>query len=306
MRERKEYQFMVTNPTLLYVEDEAGIRDQLSRFLGYFSSELYLAENGEDGLELYKKHLPDIVVSDIKMPKMNGIEMAKAIKAINPKQHIVFTTAHSESGFFMDAIDLQVDGYILKPINLDHLEEKLEKIKEHLNLKRYYEKHQEELQRKVYIDDLTQIYNRTYFEERFAKEISRYQREKTPLSLVFMDIDKFKDLNDNYGHQVGDEVLKELTSLLSDNIRQIDTFARWGGEEFAIIQPNTLLENSKKVAEHLRKIIKNHTFCDDLTVTCSFGVATFKDTDTQEDLMKRADEALYRAKNAGRDRVETE
>jgi len=297
---------MDNSPTLLYVEDEDGIRDQLSKFLGYFSSSLYLAKDGEEGLELYKKHLPDIVISDIKMPKKNGIEMAKAIKAINPKQHIVFTTAHSESGFFMDAIDLQVDGYILKPINLDQLEEKLDSIKEHLDLKRYYDKHQEELKRKVYIDDLTQIYNRTYFEERFTKEISRYKREESPLSLIFMDIDKFKNLNDNYGHQVGDEVLKELANLLNKNIRQTDTFARWGGEEFVIIQPNTILQNSKKVAEHLRKIIKNHLFCSDLSVTCSFGIATYRDTDSPEAIIKRADEALYRAKNSGRDRVETE
>jgi len=297
---------MKRDPTLLYVEDEDGIRDQLSRFLGYFSSELYLARDGEEGLELYKKYLPDIVISDIKMPKMNGIEMAKAIKDINSKQHIVFTTAHSESGFFMDAIDLQVDGYVLKPINLDQLEEKLKNIKEHIDLKRYYERHQEELKRKVYIDDLTQIYNRTYFEEQFSKEISRYRRDRRVLSLIFMDIDKFKDLNDNYGHQVGDEVLKELTKLISKNIRDIDIFARWGGEEFAIIQPNTSLQNSVKVAEHLRKIIKNYKFNKAIDVTCSFGVATFRDTDTQESLMKRADEALYRAKNSGRDRVETE
>jgi len=297
---------MDKDPTLLYVEDEDGIRDQLSRFLGYFSSELYLAKDGEEGLELYKKYLPDIVISDIKMPKMNGIEMAKAIKDINSKQHIVFTTAHSESGFFMDAIDLQVDGYILKPINLDQLEEKLKSIKEHLDLKIYYEQHQEELKRKVYIDDLTQIYNRTYFEEQFSKEISRYRRDMRVLSLIFMDIDKFKDLNDNYGHQVGDEVLKELTTLIGNNIRDIDIFARWGGEEFAIMQPNTSLQNSIKVAEHLRKIIKDYKFCKIINVTCSFGVATFRDIDTQDSLMKRADKALYRAKNGGRDKVERE
>jgi len=293
-------------PTLLYVEDEDGIRDQLSRFLGYFSSKLYLAKDGKEGLELYKRYLPDIVVSDIKMPKMNGIDMAKAIKEISPKQHIVFTTAHSESGFFMDAIDLQVDGYILKPINLDQLEEKLDKIKEHLTLKRYYDQHQAELKRKIYIDDLTQIYNRTYFEEQIMKEISRYNRDGRPLSLIFIDIDKFKDFNDNHGHQVGDEILKEFTDIISQNIRQIDIFARWGGEEFVIILPNTSLENTKKVADNLRVIIRENIFEGNLKITCSFGVSTFRDGDNQKSLMSRADEALYRAKNSGRDRVEIE
>ncbi|MEA3512085.1 MAG: response regulator [Campylobacterota bacterium] len=128
-------------PTILYVEDEAGIREQLSKFLNYFAKELFVAKDGQEGLELFKKHKPDIVVSDIKMPNMNGIEMALAIKEINPKQHIIFTTAHSESGFFMEAIDMQVDGYILKPINLEKLEYKIEVISEQINLKRENEKH---------------------------------------------------------------------------------------------------------------------------------------------------------------------
>ncbi|MEA1891911.1 MAG: response regulator, partial [Campylobacterota bacterium] len=96
---------MNMNLKLLYVEDEEGIRDQLSKFLKYFSSEFFIACDGEEGLKLYKQHKPDIVVSDIKMPNMNGIEMVKAIKEINPKQHVIFTTAHSESSYFMDAID---------------------------------------------------------------------------------------------------------------------------------------------------------------------------------------------------------
>lgn len=105
---------------ILYVEDEPGIRNSLSEVLSYFCSKLITACDGLEGLELYEKNNPDIVVSDIKMPNMNGIEMAKAMKAINPEQYIIFTTAHSESGYFMEAINLQVDGYILKPVDLEN------------------------------------------------------------------------------------------------------------------------------------------------------------------------------------------
>ena len=296
---------MNTNPTLLYVEDEEGIRNQLSKFLAYFSSELYIAKDGEDGLELYKQHLPDIVVSDIKMPNMDGIEMAKAIKKINPKQHIIFTTAHSESNYFIDAIDMQVDGYILKPINLDKLEEKLENIKEQIDLKNYYTNHQKELKQKAYTDELTKISNRAFFEEEFNKEVARYSREKTPFSFILLDIDKFKDFNDNYGHQVGDEILKNLAETIKQNIRQTDIFARWGGEEFVCMLLNTSIQNAKKLAEHLRKAVENHIFKNNLRVTCSFGIAEFSEDDTKESIMKRVDEALYKAKKSGRNRVET-
>jgi len=295
---------MSNNISILYVEDEDGIRAQLTRFLEYFSSSLYLAKNGKEGLELYKEHTPNIVISDIKMPIMNGIEMVKHIKNINPKQHIIFTTAHSESGFFLDAIDMHVDGYILKPIILDKLENKLEQIKEHIKLKEYYIKHQQDLEDRAYRDGLTQIYNRRYFEEEFEREIARHKREKTPLSIFMLDIDKFKNINDNYGHQSGDEILKELVNLITNNIRAVDIFARWGGEEFICILPNTILQDAILVAQHLREMIEEYTFIDNIKATCSFGVAEFNEKDDKDSVVKRVDNALYRAKDYGRNRVE--
>ncbi len=290
--------------TILYVEDEDGIRKQLTRFLEYFSSSLYLASNGKEGLELYKEYNPDIVISDIKMPIMNGIDMVKNIKNINPKQHIIFITAHSESQFFIDAIDMHVDGYILKPISLDKLENKLEDIKEHIKLKEYYIAHQQELENRAYRDGLTQVYNRRYFEEAFDREIARYQREDRPLSIFMLDIDKFKNINDNYGHQIGDEILKGLVHIIKNNIRAIDIFARWGGEEFVCILPNTIRKDAILVAQHLREIIEKHNFIDNISVTCSFGVAEFNQEDTKESIVKRVDKALYLAKEGGRNRVE--
>lgn len=415
-------------PTILYVEDEEIIRKQLSKFLDYSSSELYIAEDGAIGLELFKQHLPDIIVSDIKMPNMNGLEMVKAIKELNPKQHIIFTTAHSESGFFMDAIEAQVDGYILKPIELNLLEDKIEDIKEQIYTKRelkkqyiisneiaklqknllvmlneenkpifandkflnyfhvdnienfcksrgcvsdYFVEHKDffypknndnkhwiqeiehlksddrvvsilnidtgepesflvsitsiedtshiiitltevtnisiekkRFEKKAYTDQLTGIPNRAYFEEELDKEILRYKREELPLSLIMLDIDKFKDFNDNYGHQIGDVVLIGLGNIINRTTRQTDTFARWGGEEFVKILPNTTLENAKKVAQDIRILVENHLFENDLKVTCSFGVAEFFENDNKNTFIKKADDALYCAKENGRNRVE--
>ncbi|RLA81600.1 MAG: diguanylate cyclase response regulator [Epsilonproteobacteria bacterium] len=419
---------MNQNIKILYVEDEPKIRENTKRPLSYLCDELIVANDGVEGLELYKLHSPDIVVSDIKMPNMNGIDMVKAIKDIDKNQHIIFTTAHSESGFFMEAIELHVDGYILKPIDYDLLENKIENIIEQINLKERLkeqeiltneitklqdnilvvldDKHNiifsnekflqffnvlntdefskkyddlysvflqndyfcipdgqdkkdwiEQIQKldetkrvvsilditlfipksfllsikymnntshtiitfteitsitieknnfkhKAFTDELTGIYNRAYFNEEFKKEIAKFQRYKTPLSFIILDIDFFKKFNDTYGHQLGDDILVGLSNLIEQDTRATDTFARWGGEEFVKILPDTSLEDAKKVADALREKIQNHIFKDNLKVTCSFGVSQFIDDDTQESIMKKADDALYKAKENGRNKVE--
>ena len=414
--------------TILYVEDETQIRENTQRPLNYLCDELVVASNGESGLELYRKYNPDIVVSDIKMPNMNGIDMCKAIKEIDPDQHIIFTTAHNESGYFMDAIDMQVDGYILKPIDYDLLENKILNIKKQINIEAELQEQKvltkeitklqdnlllvldkqqnmifsndnflnffkiddldsfeteykqlsslflknEELftptfnnekywveeilklekskrivslfniqlstsqsflvsaitidetahsiiiftditdltmekkkfQHKAFTDALTGIHNRAYFNEILAKHMMISQREKKPFSFIILDIDRFKNINDTYGHQVGDEILKELVKIISKHTRKTDTFARWGGEEFVKILSDLSLEKATEIAEFIRIKIENHKFVDDLKVTCSFGVSQFHNSDTQESLIQRADKALYYAKENGRNRVE--
>jgi diguanylate cyclase (GGDEF)-like protein len=152
-------------------------------------------------------------------------------------------------------------------------------------------------------DPLTKIYNRLKFDSIFASEIMRVQRYKTPLSLIIFDIDDFKQINDTYGHNVGDNVLIELTKVVSNNIRTTDIFARWGGEEFVILTPNTDMDHAKELAERLRVAIEDSIFKEAFTVTCSFGVAEFKKGDTTDTLSKRADDALYEAKKSGKNRV---
>lgn len=405
---------------ILYVEDELMVQENTKRPLSYMCDELFVAKDGVEGLELYKKHLPDIVVSDIKMPNLNGIEMVKEIKKINKKQHVVFTTAHSESNYFIEAIEMQADGYILKPLDYDLLEEKISSIIHQINLqyklqqqeiiineisklqnnllvvldfqqniifannqfldffnlttisdfKKSFEsfnkifikeslfnnenwidelthfehdkkivkllnikEHQEQtffislstinhtkhiiitfteitdltqevdnFKDKAFRDELTQIYNRAYFNKELDEKLATTNKE--PISLLFFDIDKFKNFNDTYGHQTGDTILKELALLVNKHIRQTDTLARWGGEEFIIILPNSDINIAYKVAQNLRQIIQEHNFADNLNVTCSFGVAQYKDGEKCDELIKKVDTALYKAKENGRNRVE--
>ena len=153
-------------------------------------------------------------------------------------------------------------------------------------------------------DELTGIANRRQFDRILKTEVQRAERYKAPLSVIMLDIDKFKLINDLRGHHAGDEVLILLAKLVSGMIRAQDTFARWGGEEFVILSPNHDLRGMQQFAEKLRTAIESYTFPNLPTITCSFGVTEYKTGDTIDSLFHRADKALYSAKENGRNRVE--
>jgi diguanylate cyclase (GGDEF)-like protein len=153
-------------------------------------------------------------------------------------------------------------------------------------------------------DALTKLYNRRRFNELLEGEMGRSRRYKMPLSLVMFDIDRFKNINDAYGHARGDSILEEIARVVADAIRKYDIFARWGGEEFMILVPNSNLEGTLLMAEKVRSTIENYAFTEVGTVTCSFGITEYKDGDSVDSLVIRADGALYKAKELGRNRVE--
>ncbi len=407
--------------TLLYVEDDDDVREGYQRTLTKISKQLFLAKDGEEGLKIYKQHTPDIIISDINMPKKNGIEMVKEIKEIDENQTIVFTTAHMESKYTLQALDMQVDGYFVKPINKKALNKKLQKVAKNIIIEKEEKQTREILQKildnqtsitiltdfetikfasksfyklfninnneeffdkfdnildifvkhdkylygndkneflnhyskatdehrvvsipsviaevkayyieidkleNLYIltltditdiqierlntlylanhDKLTSVYNRAKFEELFDIKFKEYKRYKKELSLAILDIDHFKKINDTYGHQTGDKILKVLAKICTSSIRESDLFARWGGEEFVILMSETDIDQAKYICEKLRVKIENSTFPNNIKLTVSFGVSNLKKEDTKEKFFKKADEALYRAKSRGRNKV---
>ncbi len=154
-------------------------------------------------------------------------------------------------------------------------------------------------------DQLTEIYNRRKFDEFLTAEMERSNRYKHKFSLIIFDIDHFKRINDTYGHHTGDIVLKEISSIVKNNLRTTDSVARWGGEEFAVIASETFFPNAVSLAEKLRKLIEDYNFPQAGNVTSSFGVTEYIFFETKEDLIQRTDKALYKAKNNGRNRVES-
>ena len=166
------------------------------------------------------------------------------------------------------------------------------------------QKAEEELVELANIDALTSIPNRRKFDEALQYEMGRDKRYHNKLSLIFCDLDHFKHVNDTHGHKIGDEILKEFTQLISENIRNTDIFARWGGEEFVLLLPDTNIETATLTAEKLLIEIERHTFSYVGRMTASFGITELFEEDTETSFIKRADDALYRAKARGRNRIE--
>jgi polar amino acid transport system substrate-binding protein len=163
---------------------------------------------------------------------------------------------------------------------------------------------EEELEKLATTDKLTSIYNRHKIDLSLREQIEVAQRYERTFGVIFFDIDHFKDINDKYGHKVGDMVLVELSRLVSKVIRKSDLFGRWGGEEFLIILPETSKDESVKLAQKLREIIQKHDFEKIGKLTCSFGVTSYRLNDSSDSIIKRVDKELYKAKNRGRNRVE--
>ncbi len=195
------------------------------------------------------------------------------------------------------------DGHTVKyaiAVNISELKETQNRLAEahaQLTLKN------RELERLSTTDHLTQAYNRLKTDELMRGEFDRARRYQRYLSIIMIDIDHFKEVNDRHGHQTGDSVLKEVVQILKENIRKSDFLGRWGGEEFLIVCPETDLPKARFIAEKLRRKIEDFNFSIVKHKTASFGVASFKPDDDEESIIRRADESLYFAKNNGRNRV---
>lgn len=152
-------------------------------------------------------------------------------------------------------------------------------------------------------DSLTNVYNRRHFDSILDKELKRQNRTKLPLCLCMLDVDNFKKLNDTLGHLQGDLVLKEVANIIKNTIRETDEIGRWGGEEFCIILPNTSLDPAIILIERVRKNIENFDFLTSMKITCSFGIAQINENEDADSLIKKADTAMYLAKNSGKNRI---
>jgi two-component system, cell cycle response regulator len=300
--------------SVLVIDDSTAIREQVVRTLKEVALFDHYQE-ARDGLEGFKALIEskaDLVICDVDMPRMDGFKFLQLVES-RPELlgvPIIMLTGILDFDSKVKGLEQGASDYLTKPFDAGEL---VARVKVQLKIKSL----QDELKRTnallkklTNIDHLTNLFNRRYLAEILEGEFFRARRNKEYLSLVIVDIDYFKNVNDTYGHQNGDIVLAAVASLSQRQLRAYDSAARYGGEEFVLVIPGTALSGAVLVAERLRQAVLEFAFpapMEDLTVTVSLGVATFPSpmVDSVDSLFRQADEALYRAKQNGRNRVET-
>jgi len=292
------------NKKLLIVDDEKMNIINLAQYLKT-NYEILVAADGTSALEIAEKQLPDLILLDIVMPDMNGFEVLTRLKNSPTTINIpvIFITGldsaeDEEKGISLGAVD-----YITKPFHKSVVKARIDT---HLKMSDYIHM----IEKLCMMDALTGLPNRRGFDNRVNVEWGRAHREQTPLGLIVIDIDSFKNYNDTYGHQQGDVLLKAVANVIKNTLnRSSDFSSRWGGEEFFVLLPDTDAKGTHKIAEQIRVNIKKTKvqFSNgiDTSVTVSIGVASMvpRDIDSVESLIEHADKLLYVAKKNGKDQV---
>ncbi len=252
----------------------------------------------------------DLVFISTQLADIDGLRLATQFKAIEQVRNvpIVMLVDEDDQHLMLKGLELGVNDYLLTPVDFNEM---FARVKTQIRRKKYQEALKSNYQESVSMavtDGLTRLYNRHYLDTHLKNLVRQALEQGRSLSAVIMDMDHFKSVNDTYGHAVGDEVLKELASIIVKAIRSADLAARYGGEEFVILMPETDAARAYEAAERLRKAVESTPFTithpdSPIQKTVSIGYATMLPTDTPDTLLKRADDALYEAKNAGRNKV---
>jgi len=301
-----------TPTTALVLDDNRGTRRQIVSDLeqsGIFS-QIYEAGDGLDGLHKASETLPDIILCDVEMPRLDGLKFLAAIRSKPETEHIpvLILTSNADRGVKLKGLTDGARDFILIPYDPQEL---AARARLHLNAKRREEelrKQNQELELLSNKDTLTGVFNRRYLNHILNVELLRAARTDGLISVLMIDIDHFKQINDTFGHQSGDHVLKRMTAAITASLRDYDLLFRYGGEEFVVLLPDTSHREAKNVAQRLCQKVHALRFSDALVhlrLTVSIGVAEFPGMDigTAEELLDYADQALYRAKENGRNQI---
>ena len=301
---------------ILVVDDSRTQLDWLVQVLSREGYDVRSAENGKEAIRKVRSDPPDLVLLDMILPDMDGLEVLRIVKARPEDQFIpvIILSVKSDLDSKVTGLRIGADDFLAKPfaeaeilarcaamLRIKHLQERLWEM-------------QRKLEEQSITDALTGLKNRRLFDERLVEEFRRAQRYSDPVSLIMIDLDHFKSVNDRFGHPAGDLVLREAAGLVRASIRDPDICARYGGEEFAVILPKTHMSGALVVAERLWRELGQKVYRHEpgdggkpveVQVTASIGIAFYpsKDITQPDQLLKFADEALYNAKRAGRNTI---
>jgi len=293
---------------ILIVDDEPSVRETMMHLLHLDGYEVDEAADGEMALLKVRGEHFDVVVVDIVMPYMDGLTFLKAAHGLDRRTAYIIMTGFASWDSAVEAMKAGAADYLPKPFNIELLRLVVARTLEKQRLAEQA-KEAEFYKKLAQTDGLTDLYNHRFFQQLLAAELSRAQRFARPLSLIMLDIDNFKVYNDRNGHQAGDRALRQLAWLLKHSSRSYDLIARYGGDEFAIILPETDKRTAAEVADRIRTAvaktpIEHAEVLPGGCCTISLGIASFPEDATEKgDLVRKADRALYQAKMGGRNQI---
>lgn len=262
----------------------------------------------------------DFILLDYHMPHKNGVELLREIKSTGLSTPVIFMTGHGNELIASEAMKLGAYDYVVKdtklvyldrlPVVIREAQEKHELLETNRFLIQELRKANDQLQRLTFTDEMTKIYNYRFLKNQLETEIKRSERYSKALSICIIDVDYFKQINDEFGHPGGDATLQQVAQILSDTVRNVDFVGRYAGDEFLIIFPDTELQDAVQLCERLRQAVVEKPIRfpkGEAAVTLSVGVADYhpERRETADRLVEAADRALYLAKKAGRNRVES-
>jgi len=291
---------------ILIVEDDAVISKLVYEFLSRFGFQAISASSAEEAEKILEKEEIHIVLTDVKLPGIDGITFTKNVKK-KYNLDVVITTGYSSEYFYEDAINNGASDLIFKPIRFNELMLRINRVIRERALINERDKMIERLKKLSIQDPLTELFNSRHFYAQLGDEIQRAERYLHPLSLIFIDIDHFKAINDTYGHMVGDQALLLIAKKMQASLRSQDTAYRFAGDEFTIILPETTSDNAKLVADRIKAEMEKESLVireqEIAKITLSMGVAEYQRNEKKEQFVHRADVTMYEAKKKGRNSI---
>lgn len=301
-------------PRVLLVDDDELVLERLAPLVGAAGFSVSTANSAGQAIASLERDFTPVVITDLKMPDMDGLALCRALRA-RPWPgyvYILLLTIQDGEADILAGLEAGADDYVSKRASGAQLLARLRTAQRVLALEHSLKRALEEKRALAMTDPLTGANNRRYFMRHFARELKFAQRAGRHLSLLSIDADHFKRINDEFGHEAGDAVLQELVSRIRAGLRrETDWCARLGGEEFAVVLPNTPLAGAREIAERIRELVaakQIRAVAAEIAITVSIGVAALETLDpttpaSVESLMRQADHCLYASKDRGRNRV---
>jgi len=305
-------------PRILVVDDSRTQLDWLVQVLLRDGYDVVTAANGREAIVKARTQAPDLVLLDMILPDMDGLEVLRLVKARPDERFlpVIILSVKSDVDTKVEGLRIGADDFIAKPFAEAEILARCAAMLRIKLLQDQLRATRRSLEEQSVTDGLTGLKNRRFFDERLPEEFRRAQRYSDPVSLMMIDLDHFKEVNDRYGHQMGDVVLRDAAAAIKASVRDPDICSRYGGEEFAVILPKTHLGGALTVAERVWRGLRDQVYRQEVPavgqatvaevrVTASVGLAIFPSRDivTAELLVKFADEALYQAKRSGRNNI---